>query len=251
MIAKSQTLQLCRHMKIAKPYLDAADLVIINAEGTLHHGRHLELLDLAKVWPCALINGVYQSNGHQPSLKRFQYISMRESLSAKEVRKQEVICRVVPDLLFASKQLNSVPALERDIELGITDNVTNHMAGFSPNGAVPYQALNMIARCNRICAGRFHAAVAAAVLKVPFSTWDSNTWKTHGMMQDMGMAHLHFESQAEAIENTPQHFDVNINGFVRTAQTRIESMFDSLAKIAARNAIRGSNLRIHSNLRVA
>ena len=234
-------------MRIARPYLDAADLVVINAEGTFHHGRHSELLELAESWPCALINGVYQDNGPQPSLKRFQYISMRESLSAKEVRKQKVVCRVVPDLLFASSLLRAIPEFNRDVDLGITDNVTNHMSGFSPNGDLAFQSLKKIARCKKICAGRFHAAIAAAVLRVPFSTWESNTWKTRGLMQDMNLSHLHFDSQQEAVRNAPEEFDESIDQYVRSANTRIESMFDSLAKIAMRNAISDSNLRIVSD----
>ena len=234
-------------MRIAQPYLDAADLVVINAEGTLHHGRHTELLKLANAWPCALINGVYQENGPQPRLKHFQYISMRESLSAREVRKQKVVCRVVPDLLFASSLLGSVPDFDRDVELGITDNVINHMSGFSPNGDLAFQSLKKIARCQKICAGRFHAAIAAAVLRVPFSTWDSNTWKTRGLMQDMNLSHLHFDSRQDAVRYAPENFDESIDQFVRSANTRIESMFDALAKIALRNAISDSNLRIVSD----
>ena len=241
-------------MRVASPYLDAADLVIINAEGTFHHGRHMELLELARTRPCALINGVYQDNGDQPDLKDFQYISMRESLSANEVRKQGVACKVIPDLLFASTLLRAVPELNRDIDLGITDNVVNHMAGFSPNGDLAYQALHKIARCEKICAGRFHAAVAAAVMRVPFSTWDSNTWKTRGLMLDMNLAHLHFDSQTEAIQNAPETFDDSIDPYVQSAQRRINDMFDVLAKIAMRNAIADSSLRIVSdetNLRAA
>jgi len=233
-------------MQVASPYLDAADLVIINAEGTLHHGRHMELLELAQTWPCALINGVYQDNGYQPGLKNFQYIAMRENRSAKEVRKQEVVCRVVPDLLFASTMLRAIPEVDRDVDLGITDNVVNKVSGFSPND-LTYQSLHRIARCEKICAGRFHAAVAAAVLRVPFSTWDSNTWKTRGLMQDMNLSHLHFDSQAEAIQNVPGEFDDRIDDYVRSARVRIEDMFDVLAKIAMRNAIADSSLRIVSD----
>lgn len=241
-------------MSIAEPYLDAADLVIINAEGSLHHGQHPELLHLARNWPCALINGVYQDNGYQPELTRFQYISMRESLSAKEVRKQEVVCRVVPDLLFASKLLRAIPEFKRDIELGITDNEFNNMAGSSPTDDLAYQSLQRIARCEKICAGRFHTAVAAAVMRVPFSTWDSNTWKTRGLMLDMNLSHLYFDSQTEAIRNAPVIFDDNIDQYVRSAQNRIEDMFDVLAKIAMRNAIADTGLRVVSdetNLRAA
>ena len=234
------------NMKVARPYLERADLVVINAEGTFHHGRHLELLELARNWPCALINGVFQDNGDQPDLKLFEFISMRESLSANEVRQQGVVCKRIPDLLFASTMLHSIPKLDRDVELGITDNVLNHMAGFSPNGELAYQTLQKIARCQKLCAGRFHAAIAAAVLRVPFSTWESNTWKTRGLMKDMGVEHLHFQSQFDAIQNTPEEFDPRVDDFVDSAKRQIFSMFDTLAKIAKRNAISHVGLKIFS-----
>lgn len=224
------------NMEVARPYLDRADLVIVNAEGTFHNGRHSELLNLALRWPCVLVNGVFQNNGRQPALSKFLYISMRESLSAWEVRKQKVRCQVVPDLLFASSMLRATPEVERDVEFGISDNVVNHMSGFQPQSELAHQVISKIARCKKLCAGRFHAAVAAAVLRVPFSTWDSNTWKTEGLMLDMGVQHLHFKSQLESINNLPEVVDPRIEDYVDGAQERIRGMFDTLARIAAREA---------------
>lgn len=222
------------NLATARQYFDRADLIILNAEGTLHDGRHTELLELAQTWPSVLINGVFQNNGHQSALNDFLYVAMRESFSAKEIRKQDVACKVVPDLLFASAMLRSVPEMNRDIELGITDNVLNQMGGFSPSGTFPYQVVEKIARCQKLCAGRFHAAITAAVLGVPFSTWDSNTWKTRGIMRDMGLQHLHFETQTEAIQNAPVTLDPKVNEFVMSARDRIEKMFNAVAKIAHR-----------------
>lgn len=238
-------------MNVARPYLDRADLVIINAEGTFHNGRHSELLELAHQWPCVLVNGVFQNNGKQPALSAFRYISMRESLSAWEVRKQNVRCQVVPDLLFASTMLRAVPQQKRVVELGITDNVSNTFSGFTPNGRLVHDVISGIARCQRICAGRFHAAIAAAVFRIPFSTWDSNTWKTEGLMLDMGVKHLHFTSQLEAINNTPEVFDPHIENYATEAQMRVHDMFDTLARIATRNALRKPNKQTTLKIRAA
>ena len=230
-------------MSIATPYLNQADLVVINAEGTFHNGRDLELLNLARQWPCALVNGVFQNNGRLPILSEFLYISMRESLSAWEARKQKVRCQVVPDLLFASSMLRATPRIPRDVELGITDNVQNHMSGFQPQSELAHEIILKIARCKKICAGRFHAAVAAAVLGVPFSTWDSNTWKTEGLMLDMKIQHLHFESQLEAINNTPEVMDPRVQDYVESAEDRIQTMFDTLGRIASRQINRSQHRR--------
>ena len=230
-------------MEVARPYLNRADLVIVNAEGTFHGGRHSELLNLARQWPCVLVNGVFHNNEPQAVLSDFLYISMRESLSAWEVRKQKVRCQVVPDLLFASSMLRAIPDVPKDIELGISDNVLNHMSGFSPVNELAHDVISKIARCQKICAGRFHAAVAAAVLGVPFSTWDSNTWKTEGLMLDMGVQHLHFKSQLEAINNTPEVLDPRIEDYVDKARERIQNMFETMARIADRQSKRTAQTR--------
>ena len=111
-------------MKMAKPWLQRADLVVINGEGSIHHRRHTDLLKLADAYPSALINCVYQENGNQPSLNNFRYISARESLSANEIRVNGADCNVVPDLIFASTLLGSIVRPPANLQLGITDNVT-------------------------------------------------------------------------------------------------------------------------------
>lgn len=216
-----------------KPWLQRADLVIVNGEGSMHHGRHTNLLNLANRYPCALVNCVYQENGDQPALNNFLYVSARESLSANEVLSHGVACEVVPDLIFASTLLRSIVVRPANLPLGITDNVTNPLTGFSPKSELVYETLLKIRRCRTICAGRFHAAIAAAVMGIPFSTWESNTWKTQGMMQDIGIEHLHFSTQAEAVDNVPSTLDPKVPAYVKQARKQIRVMFNQLSKIAS------------------
>ena len=219
--------------KRVKPWLQRADLVIINGEGSMHHGRNTSLLKLANEFPCALINCVYQENGRQPALNNFIYVSARESLSANEIINYGVACEVVPDLIFASTLLRSIVAPPANLTLGITDNVTNPLSGFSPKSELVYETLLKIRRCRAICAGRFHVAIAAAVMGIPFSTWESNTWKTQGMMQDMGVDHLHFATQAQAIDAVPSTLDPKVTAYVKHARKQIRMMFNQLSKIAS------------------
>lgn len=225
-------------------WLQRADLVIINGEGSLHHGRHIRLLNLANDFPCALINCVYQENGSQPALNQFLYVSARESLSAGEIRNQGVDCQVVPDLIFASALLRSIVGPPANLPLGITDNVTNPLLGFSPKSELVYDTLLKIRRCRTLCAGRFHAAIAAAVMGIPFSTWESNTWKTRGMMQDIGIEHLHFQTLAEAVAAVPTSLDPKVTAYVLQARKQIRTMFNQLSKIA-------SNIDQHSQSKAA
>lgn len=217
----------------ARPWLQRADLVVINGEGSIHHGRKTHLLKLADDYPAALINCVFQENGDQGSLRNFRYISARESLSANEIRRQGADCEVVPDLIFASALLGSIVAGPPNLNLGITDNVTNPLSDFSPKSDLVYETLLKIKRCKKICAGRFHVAIAAAVMGIPFSTWDSNTWKTCGMMQDIGIEHLHFSNLADAVSSVPATMDPKVKPFVFSARKRIRLMFNQLSKIAS------------------
>lgn len=225
-------------------HLDRVDLVIINGEGAIHHGRFQELIDLAARYPCALVNCVYQQNPENPNLRKFRYIGARESLSAAAIRNHGAEVEVVPDVLFASKLLNSFVSFEpAKREFGFTDCAEKvvkqlgpfkfrYRPGFSPKTPVVGDYLNFLASHRRMAIGRFHAAVCCSVMGIPFSTWDSNTWKTEGMMKDMNVGHLHFNSRDEALANAPREFPPQIAEFRGRAKRRIEAMFDRLAQIA-------------------
>ncbi len=86
-----------------------ADLIVINGEGTLHHGkpaaaRLLGVTDVAGTTPVALVNALYQDNPVDwvPWLDKLAYISTRDSRSAEEIASR--IGRrpvVVPDLTLS------------------------------------------------------------------------------------------------------------------------------------------------------
>ena len=223
--------------------LEDANLLVINGEGSIHHGRFHHLIRLASEYPSALVNCVYQENPEWPELKDFLYISTRESYSAQEINSQGVECHVVPDVLFASALLNSFVCKEATKDFGFTDNAQKMLYQFgpiklrlrlgqSPKKKIVSEYLDFLCQHKTLCIGRFHAAIAASVLGIPFSTWDSNTWKMRGLMQDMGLSHLHFNNRKEAMAAIPSEFDPNISVFVEQAKQKIETMFDTLASLA-------------------
>ena len=182
--------------------LSRVSLVVINGEGSIHHGKNMHLVELANHFPCVLMNCVYEENPEVPALRKMLFCSSRESLSSERIRGQGVSCVVVPDMLFASSLLWSFPAKDAVYEIGSTDSVLDKgkwrkrtladkfmrrksgpvRSGFGVDGN-PGIVVDKILSYKRLCAGRFHAAVACAILQRPFSTWDSNTWKTRGMMK--------------------------------------------------------------------
>jgi len=233
--------------------LSAADLVVINGEGSIHHGRFQSLIDLASSYPCALVNCVYQENPPNANLTRFHFISARESISAQAIQEQGVECAVVPDVLFASMFLNSYAPCHSPVkDLGVTDCAEKtavrlgpfqlrYRPGFSPKSPVVGDYLDFLSQHRKLCIGRFHAAVAAAVLRIPFATWDSNTWKIRGMMEDMRISHLHFNNRQAATKAVPDELPQSVVNYSQEAKRKIHSMFDTLARIAEENMLARMN----------
>lgn len=101
-----------------------ADLIVINGEGTLHHGskQGAKLLDVVdhparRTTPVALINAVYQDNppAWNERLAKINLISARDSWSAAEIEKAiGKKTGFVPDLSLAEGAVPSSAALRRD-----------------------------------------------------------------------------------------------------------------------------------------
>lgn len=222
--------------------LAQVDLVIINGEGTLHHDKFSQLIDLAASYPCVLVNCVFEKNSPNPNLKKFLYIAARESFSAAEIKKHGADCETVPDLIFGSTFARVFPKQTPKHKLGITDSVVKEyhgiwplrwrVRGFSATGQSAGLYLKKLTSYKKIAAGRFHSAVLCAVTGIPFSTWDSNTWKTRALMQDMGVSHLHFNSRKDATRNVPDQLPEQINQFVEQAREKIDQMFNKVQSIA-------------------
>jgi hypothetical protein len=139
--------------------------------------------------------------------------------------------------MFSSSVLREFVPPEPEFDLGMTDNVTNRESGHPPFVSNATEYLAWLSRHRRIVCGRYHAAVACSVLGIPFTCWSSNTWKIEGMLDDMGLPELLFQTQKDAIKNCPASFDAGskekICGYVKTAQAKIDSLFEQLAELKA------------------
>jgi len=229
-------------LKDIERFLAEVDMVVVNGEGSIHHGKRQNLLSVAGKFPSVLVNCVFQENPKNENLAKFLYCSARESKSAESIRAEGVECDVTPDALFASAMLRSFVKPKPEMAVGVTDSVRKRRIGFgplrikrsygfSPIGKTAAEYLKEICKYESLCIGRFHAVVAAAVMKIPFSCWDSNTWKIKGLMEDMGVSQYHFSSHKEARGSIPEVFDKKITDFSDDAEARIYSMFDKIAEL--------------------
>jgi hypothetical protein len=217
--------------------LARADLVLVNGEGSIHHGRCRHLIDIADQYPSALINCVFQDNEPHGPLAKFICVAARETRSARHLKECGALqVQVVPDLMFSSTLLRGWHRGTPDCDLGLTDNVLNRESGHSPFTPDPAKYLKWLTRHRRIVCGRYHAAVACCVLGIPFTCWPSNTWKIEAMMDDIGLPNLVFHSQEEAARNCLPSFGQPsrqaIRDYVQLARSKIEQLFDQLCKPA-------------------
>jgi len=205
------------HWSKAKPYLDKADLVIVNGEGSIHHGKRMELLEIAEQYPSVLINAVYEKVPKNHYLKFFKYVSVRESLSRDAMLKHGVDPVIVPDLIF----YNNPERPEVTNDLCVVDSVAIG-EGLGPKEDT---FMSQMGSAYKVCTGRFHAACLAMLWGMPFSAYPSNTYKTEGMMNDAGCLHLYKNNQEEAL-NSIGEFDAS--EYIATARDLINKMFDKI-----------------------
>lgn len=124
--------------------IDAADLIIVNGEGTIHHdSRGARRLMAAAGYArsrnkkCALINATWAANGPEllDQAKAFDLVFVRESRSAEALLAGGVFSEVVPDLALFWQ----APDHEGDrLGIGYTDNAVR------PRGLDIYQRMRRL-----------------------------------------------------------------------------------------------------------
>jgi len=200
--------------------MDKADLIIVNGEGSIHHGARMELLEVAKFYPSALINAVYQEVPSNEWIKDFKYISVRESLSQAKVAEHGAVAKVVPDVIFT----HTIPRPEIIEDLCITDSAARK-GGLNP---LETNFIKKMGGSAKVCTGRFHGACLAMLWNMPFAAYPSNTHKTEGMMTDAGCLHLFKPTQEEALEVID---DFDASDYVARARESISEMFNDIHAI--------------------
>lgn len=219
-----------RHYKYFPKKLDC-DLIVVNGEGSIHDGHHMELLEIAKKRPSVLINCVYQNVPQNDCLKHFKYVSVRESLSKKEMEQHGVSPEVVPDVIFSHEIKRPKPVKD----LCVVGSVNNQgicdqrimLDAFHP------EFIEEFGRYKRAVIGRFHAVCLAMMWGMPFTAYASNTHKIIGMIEDFDLDHccLHQYSLDNALEQeniNKSHPKDFIAENVSFAKAKIKQMFSDI-----------------------
>ena len=206
------------------------DLVVVNAEGATHHSHWPSFIQVAEDYPSVLVNAVWQQNSYKHDLSNFLYTSARETISRALMLPTT---QVVPDIILAAPTLhkawetkgytatynanhNTTCCVVRDDSFD--PDIRIHESGF----------LESVASSTRLSTGRFHGALIAASLRVPFTAWPSNTHKTLGLMQDMGLEHNFYNTRQEAIAAVPTGSAVE---YIEAAPRLIDGMFEDILSL--------------------
>lgn len=159
--------------------LDKADLVIVNGEGSIHHGRRMDLLDVSLKYPSVLINTVYHAVPDNVSIYQFKYVSVRESLSAKEM---PIKVKIVPDLFF----LNNIERPE----------INEPMTVQQPDCKNP-DFIKFVGAHEAVATHSFHTICLAIMWGMRYQViHTTNTHKVKGLIRDVGHSPSKYISKA-------------------------------------------------------
>lgn len=193
--------------------LERADAVIVNGEGTIHHGAGLHLLailgaaiELGK--PALLVNCVMQEiGGHFETLHNLTDFTVRDAGSSEYLASLGIKHRVVVDSIMEAPFVDT-PAHDWTGKVVITDW---HEARNGDVGAAVGRLIEQLGdravffpldhpdrlkdwrsivadmkRADAVVTGRHHGVCMAGLAGVAFLALGSNTWKIEGMMRLFG-----------------------------------------------------------------
>ncbi len=192
--------------------IDDVDAVVVNGEGTIHHGAGRPLLALLALAqqrgkPSFLVNAVFQqSESFLDTLGRLGDFTVRDGRSLAYARSLGLEARRVPDSFLAAKSDDADADLIGDV---VTDGhhrredvVAALDAYRTASGATVLPLLakdayttwsQMEARLREasvLVTGRHHGVYLALKAGIPFVALGSNTFKVEGVLEDVGRPDL-------------------------------------------------------------
>lgn len=179
--------------------LKTCDIILVNGEGSIHHGHGLTMLDIPHLTevPTWLCNASIQ----ETPLKRmadFQGIWLREteSLAIVDMPHAAVMGDISLVHPLMRPSLWQVP-IER--ECLKTDSVVRKDWGEPPTHDV-METLRRYASSEYVITGRFHGLCTCIALQIPVVGYGSNTHKNHALCADFGIPFAISPEAAEDLE---------------------------------------------------
>ncbi len=202
------------HDNTLRAQIEAADAVVVNGEGTLHHGAGTEYFailgaaqQLKKM--TLIVNAVFEAHtGWLGVLSRLDDFCVRDQASLLHAQSHGLRCRLVPDSVLGA-QFHKAPLMHLDHRIVVTDW---HPARESDVGAALRIVLSRVdgafyyplqhgmqehlwrhapatwARAEWVFTARHHGVYLAVLAERPFVPLPSNTRKIEGLLQAAGVS---------------------------------------------------------------
>jgi SAM-dependent methyltransferase len=188
--------------------LAGVDAVIVNGEGTIHHGAGLHLLTILAGAqelgvPTLLVNAVFEEcEEFTDVLRKLDDFTVRDLHSSRYLKSLGVPHRLVLDSIFEA-DFSEAPAHDFKGKIIVTDGIAcrsdvvqalNQALGDFGDGAVYYplesaervkdwrHAVADFRQARLIVTGRHHGVCLASLAGTPFVAMGSNTWKVEGLL---------------------------------------------------------------------
>ena len=191
-------------------HIEAADIVLCNGEGSIHHGAGTELLAVLgaaqKIGkPTLLFNAVFEETpGWESVLSSLDDFTVRDHRSLNYAKSMGLSARFVPDISLEAKYV-----LDKEISLAGKDvftdwhplrtDVEQMIRGYAAGSSatekfyLPLHSLDtaqvwrslpsMLSDCRVLLTARHHGAYMAALCGCPFVMLGSNTHKMEGIKE--------------------------------------------------------------------
>ena len=196
----------------------SVDAVVVNGEGTIHHGAGRDLLGLIAAAqkagkPTLLVNAVFQEvEGFDEALRRLDDFVVREPRSQAYAKSRGFNARVVPDSYFAARfdgpgkegfagrdVITDFHPARTDVAAVLRTYAEEQQAKSLPlRGSETMQTWSglpeTIRHSRALITGRHHGVCLAIVARVPFVALGSNTYKIEGMLETLGLERLYCET---------------------------------------------------------
>ncbi|RKR04250.1 polysaccharide pyruvyl transferase [Kushneria sinocarnis] len=185
-----------------------ADVVILNAEGSIHssNGRAIVLSELGSFCKennkkSVILNGTYYNNNDlvYKNISCFDLVYSRDMYSLNNLTKKGVDAKFSPDMTFY-KNLGAIGKERNQTSFFTTDSVFSDISSKLENfcsdknvnwfpmtnsGLSLESYISTLADASVVITGRFHAVCFCLNIGVPFAFLESNTPKISFLMKDV------------------------------------------------------------------
>ena len=192
--------------------IDEADAVIVNGEGTIHHGAGRRLLGILAIAQrrrkaTLLVNAVFQdTSGFDETLRHLDDFTVRDVHSLQHAKERGFSARIVPDSYFAARFQGATMALSGDVvtdwhwqRSDVGEVLSRYMddrgAAFvpfvTPSADIRWSSVPKdLSTARIVLTGRHHGVCAAIMAGRPFVALPSNTFKLEGLLEGLGLGRL-------------------------------------------------------------